>query len=227
MANPIELQKGRSTADWVNALEKHGKPKLAEHLREDRAAGFEAARDLGLPTPKFGVFRPLSQFFEVDPERGILDPEDHLKQLGVDRLFISLAPKKSDLLKYSHHPLKPDQVTSYIMEHVPPEYHNLYNFVVGEYAQNHYGGVIVVQPDGRQLGLELVKGGVSTLTRGATPDFIVAQDKHTGFFHYSNSFDDEPDLKEIVYSTISAIPHHDNLDDAPYESRHRKYTPVA
>lgn len=60
MASPTELSRKVSIHDWANALEDHGQLSLAELFREDRAAGFEAARNLGSPTPQFAVFRPLS-----------------------------------------------------------------------------------------------------------------------------------------------------------------------
>lgn len=225
MASPSELSKKISIHDWANALEKNGQCGLANYFRKDRAAGFEAASNLGLPTPHFAVFRPLSRFFEQDQSKGIMSPSDYVRRLQVPELFVSISPISPVLEKYSHHPLMPEEVELFVRERIAPRLYNSYNFVVGEYVENKYGGVIVVQEDGQQVLLEMVEGGASALTRGATPVYRVTKGIFTKHFHYSPSFQDNPDMKTVAYNTINIIPYNEEEDNYPYEARHRKYTP--
>jgi len=180
--------------DWAEAISTTS-PVMAARLNESRSAGFDRVEALGLPRYK-RITTGLAEFLD--------DPDSILTELDSQQFYLSLVPNVNNLKRFSKTGLSCAQAIEFAASKVALEQRGFYDAVVQQYFKNRYGGVIVINPDGR-IYIEFIKGKQSPVAKGnALPEFTAVNDRFTGTMRYSF---DPTELRASVYRTLQAIPH--------------------
>jgi len=203
---------GTTINEWAYAIRK-GNQRLAELLDEDRLTGFRAMEKLRLPHYKQETVA-LVKF--------LYDPQKYLEKVGSQKFYVNLLPQKEQLTRYRQIDLLPEEVVSFVQEHVPASQVDNYLMVLSEFYENQYSGNIIISPDG-EVVIEMVRGSHAPLVSGAkTPEFFVCRDQFTGNFSYS--FEDKT-LRKAVWNMLLTIPYDNGNTLSGKIDRHTRFTP--
>ena len=185
---------GRNINDWAAALEEVDEAS-ASKIDEPRSVGFEGVERLNLPRYKRREV-PLGEF--------LASPDETFAEIGSEKFYVTLLPKRNDLRRVRKSGLSKEDVLGFVHSEISNNEIDDYSLIIQEYFDNLYGGNIVVNPSG-QIYIEFKTGKQGEIADGtATPEFTAKRDRFLKAFEYS--FEDTH-LREIIYKTILSIPH--------------------
>lgn len=169
---------------------------LAARINQNKIANLEKFEKLGLPGYE-KITLPLKDFLE--------NPNSHFRTLGSTKFYLSLVPRDDNLNRLRQINAGRRKTLDFIGSNVAPGDIASYDLVLREFYKNVYTGNIAISPNGFEVKVEMVKGDHGPLVGGSVmPKYIVQRNPFTKRFEYP--FED-PALREVVWNTISYIPH--------------------